>query len=430
MCAAKMSKYIVIVGGGVIGVCVADAAAREGHRVTILERGGPEREGCSFGNSGMVTPSHIVPLAAPGVIGQGLRWMLDAESPFRIKPRLDRDLFDWGWKFRGASTAAHVERAAPLLRDLLLAGREKFSELARDCGNEFALVEKGIVMLCATEHGLEEEVHGAARARALGIEAVALSPRELAELEPGVAMRVAGGVLYPRDATLLPGAFMRAMRRRVDDAGVATRWGSEVIGWRSEPGRVAAVRTRDGEVRADEIVLCGGAWSPEVVRDLGLRLPMQAGKGYSLTIENPGEKPERGFILTEARVAITPMGRALRVGGTMEIAGLDETINPARIRGIIKSVPRYLPNLDAQTFAGVSPWSGLRPCSPDGLPYIGRFARYRNLVAATGHAMMGVGLAPVTGAIVADLLSERTPAFAMDPLSPDRYSGARKERGA
>lgn len=423
----KGEKNVVIVGGGVIGFCTAYYAALRGHSVTVLERNSPEHEGCSFGNAGMIVPSHVVPLAAPGMIGLGIRWMLDPEGPFRIKPRFDRDLVEWGWKFHRASTEEHVLKSAPLLRDLHLASRALFEDLAAGCDNEFGLVEKGLLMLCSSDHGLDEEIRGAERARALGIPAKILTPRELAELEPGITIRAAGGVLYPKDAHLSPAAFMSSMRRRVREMGVEVRWGSELTGWNRRPGRIVAAKTRDGEIAGDEFVLCGGSWSPGIVRELGLHLPMQAGKGYSLTLSAPKQKPDRGLILIEARVAVTPMGDALRVGGTMEIAGLDETIEPARIRGILKSVPRYLPELSADRFSSLKPWCGLRPCSPDGLPYVGRFARYENLIAATGHAMMGLSLGPVTGSLVAQTISGEACSIPLDRISPDRYARGQKE---
>ena len=170
------------------------------------------------------------------------------------------------------------------------------------------------------------------------------------------------------------------------------------------------MRTSAGDLVADEYVLCAGAWSEAAVRDLGLRLPLQAGKGYSLTLARPRRLPRACAILSEAHVAVTPMDGGLRFGGTMELAGLDERIDPARVRGILKSIPRYLPDFAPEDFEGVAPWCGLRPCSPDGLPYLGRFDLYRNLTAATGHAMMGLSLAPITGRLVAELLSDERPA--------------------
>jgi D-amino-acid dehydrogenase len=171
----------------------------------------------------------------------------------------------------------------------------------------------------------------------------------------------------------------------------------------------------------DEFVLAGGAWSGQIARPLGLRLPMQAGKGYSLTLPHAPIRPRMGTILSEARVAITPIGDSLRIGGTMEMAGLDETINPVRIRGIQKAACRYYPDLSPQAFDDVQPWSGLRPCSPDGLPYLGRTQRYANLIIATGHAMLGLSLGPITGKLTADLLAGRRPDIDLTLLDPDRY---------
>jgi D-amino-acid dehydrogenase len=168
-------------------------------------------------------------------------------------------------------------------------------------------------------------------------------------------------------------------------------------------------------------VLSAGSWSPQLARALGIKLPMQAGKGYSLTLPRPRQSPQFCAILTEARVAVTPMDGALRFAGTMEIAGLNEDITPARVRGIIDAVPRYYPDLERADFEGIQPWRGLRPCSPDGLPYLGRTARYSNLVVATGHAMMGITLGPITGSLAADILSGEKPGLDLALLSPDRY---------
>src|SRR5213078_1578073 len=180
-----------------------------------------------------------------------------------------------------------------------------------------------------------------------------------------------------------------------------------------------------GEFSADEFVLCCGAWSPVVARDLRLNLPMQAGKGYSLTLSKPRQLPQVCAIFTEARVAATPMGNTLRFGGTMELAGVNEEINPVRVQGIIKSVPKYYPDFTPQDFEGIQPWRGLRPCSPDGLPYVGRTARYSNLCLATGHAMMGLSLGPITGRLIAEILYDETPSIQIGLLNPDRYGRPR-----
>ena len=438
-----MSKRILVIGAGTIGLSAAFQCARKGHRVTVLERDGPRRNGCSFGNAGMIVPSHFVPLAAPGMVKLGLKWMWNPESPFYIQPRLDWELFSWGWKFWRASNAEHVRRSAPLLRDLNFASRALFEEFAgasaadaapsvspavpgptggrRGLG-DFGLVRRGLLMLCQTPHALEEEARFATQANQLGVPATVLDAAQVAKLDPGVTMNVAGAVHFPRDAHFTPDRYIEALQNACEALGVIFVWGAEAGRLHAHRNKLAAVQAGGAEFEFDELVLCGGAWSPLLVRELGLKLPMQAGKGYSLTLAHPRELPQLCSIFTEARLAITPMGSALRFGGTMELSGLTQKINPVRVQGILKAVPKYFPKFSAADFAGVEPWSGLRPCSPDGLPYLGRTAKYSNLIVAAGHAMMGMSLSPITGKIIGEIVDGEKPAFELKPLSPDRYA--------
>ena len=404
-----MSKHILIVGGGVIGLCTAYYAAERGHRVTVCDRGSESDLGCSYGNAGMITPSHFVPLAAPGAIRSALKWMWNPESPFYMRPRFDRDLVAWAWKFFRAATVKHVMQSSPLLLHLNLASRDCFVKLAREWGDDFLLEQKGIVMVCNTDDGMEHEIATAKFARQLGLPVEILNPKEIAAMEPNLRMNIAGGIYFPKDAYLAPWRFMSALKKRVP-----VQWNTPVK-LRGDGNRIVS------DLDADEYVICGGAWSSGIARDLQLHLPMQAGKGYSLTLQNPKKQPEHAMILSEARVAVTPMGDALRFGGTMEITGTDLSINPARVRGIVKSVPRYLPDFSAEDFRDIKPWAGLRPCSPDGLPYIGRFSRYSNLSVATGHAMMGLSLGPITGKLMNEVLAGEKTSIAIQALSPDRY---------
>jgi D-amino-acid dehydrogenase len=405
-----VSKHILIVGGGVIGLCTAYYAAERGHRVTVCDRGSESDLGCSYGNAGMITPSHFVPLAAPGAIRLALKWMWNPESPFYMRPRFNRDLIEWAWKFFRSATVKHVMQSSPLLLHLNLASRDCFVKLAREWGDDFVLEQKGIVMVCNTDEGLEHEIATATFARELGLPVEILNPKEIAAMEPGLRMTVAGGIYFPKDAYLAPWRFMSALKKRVP-----VQWNTSVQ-LRAHGNRIVS------DINADEYVICGGAWSSSIARDLQLHLPMQAGKGYSLTLQNPRRKPEHAMILSEARVAVTPMGEALRFGGTMEITGTDLSINPARVRGIVKSVPKYLPEFSADDFRDIKPWAGLRPCSPDGLPYIGRFSRYSNLSVATGHAMMGLSLGPITGKLMNAVLAGEKTSIAIEELSPDRYA--------
>jgi D-amino-acid dehydrogenase len=414
-------KNILVVGGGVIGLCTAYYATQRGHRVTVVERGDPNYEGCSFGNAGMVVPSHFVPLAAPGMVALGLKWMFNPASPFYLKPRLSWELLDWGWKFCRAAQASHVARSAPLLRDLHLASRACYEELSALPGTDFGLVKKGLLMLCKTDRAWAEESHAAELAGKLGIPVEVLDAKQTAAIDPKVRMEVAGSVFFPKDCHLTPGRFMAALRRWLDEAGSRFCWKTEATHWRCQGRRIEALCTPQGDLSADEYVLCGGCWSPIVARDLNLNLPMQAGKGYSVTLPNPCQLPQVCAIFQEARVAVTPMGAALRFGGTMELAGLTENINHRRVQGIIDSVPKYYPEFKPEHFQGLQPWCGLRPCTPDGLPYLGRAARYSNLTIATGHAMMGLSLGPITGKLVAEILSEEKPSIDLTALNPNRY---------
>jgi len=415
------TRSITVCGGGIIGLCTAYYAMRQGHRVTIVERGTPDHDSCVLGSAGMIVPSHFIPLAAPGMVAMGLRMMWDPESPFYIRPRLSGELLNWAWKFYRSATPAHVARSAPLLRDLSLASRRCFEELAALPGNDFGLVKKGLLMLCKSEHTLAEEARTAQQASQLGIPAEVLTPAQTARLEPGIRFDIAGAVYFPQDCHLAPQRLVASLTRALEEGGASFSWSTEVTGWVVKNARIAAVRTNQGEIAADEFVLAGGSWTPNILRGLGLRLPLQAGKGYSITLPQPKRLPAICSILAEARVAVTPIGSSLRFGGTMEIAGLDQTIKQPRVNGIIKSVPKYFPEFSAGDFDGLPVWTGLRPCSPDGLPYIGRFSRYPNLCAATGHAMMGLSLGPITGKLVAQILSGEKPALDLSALSPDRF---------
>jgi D-amino-acid dehydrogenase len=416
------SKIILIAGAGVIGLCVAHYAQRKGHRVILVERGAPSHDSCSLGNAGMIVPSHFVPLAAPGMIEYGLRTMWQPESPFYIRPRIDKDLIDWGLKFRQAATAERVAKAAPVLRDLNMSSRQCYVEMAGQRNNDFGLAQRGLVMLCKREHALHEESEGAKKANALGIPAEVMTPEALAKLDPNVTMDAIGGVYYPKDCHLSPQQFVAGLTRELIANGAEFHWQTEVTGWRMAGDCAEAVITSKGDVQADEYVIAGGAWTPQVARGLQANLPMQAGKGYSLTMQRPRQLPKICAIFVEARVAVTPMGGTLRFGGTMEVTGLDESINPARVRGIINAVPRYYPDFKVEDFNGIEPWRGLRPVSPDGMPYVGRLKRYKNLSVAAGHAMMGLSLAPITGKLMSEVLSGETPSLDMTLLDPNRYA--------
>lgn len=416
-----MKKRVLVIGAGAVGLSCAWHLHRNGFDVAVVERLGASRDGCSFGNAGMIVPSHFIPLAAPGAVMQGLRWMVDPESPFYIRPRLDLNLFSWGYQFWRSATRRHVDRAAPLLRDLHLRSVALFQELSAELAIPLPITSDGLVMLCATQDGLRNEVHLANKANALGIVAECCDPRRLAELDAALDIPCAGGVYFPGDCQLKPETYMNALQDALMQAGVETHFGRPIQRIEGDRGRIRSVVCGDSRVSADEFVLCAGVWSSEMVKPLGVSIPMQAGKGYSFTLTPSPTSLRHGLILTEARLAITPFTNGLRVGGAMELCGVDERINERRANAIVKAAVHQLPWLSQACFNGIPPWVGLRPVSPDGLPYVGPTRKWRNLHIACGHAMMGFSLAPVTGECIAAMLAGRSLPFDTALLSPDRF---------
>ena len=417
---ANPAKKIVIVGGGIIGLSTAYAALREGLQVTIVDRISSSGDNCSLGNAGMIVPSHFIPLAAPGVFGNAIKWMRDPESPFHVKPRLSWELMKWGYRFFLAANETRVKQAAPLLRDLSFASRDLYIQWS-DSGIDCSLAKKGLLILCKTEHAMAEESKIAHRARDLGVPAQTLNCSETSALDPNVTLKIAGSVYYPKDCHLDPSQLLTSLKAKIHLLGGKIQNDCLVTGWKTKDQSIFALETKQGEIEADEFVLCGGVWSDGLVKALKLQLPMQPGKGYSLTLPNPIELPNVCSILCEAKVAVTPIGSGLRFGGTMQIGELNQSIDPRRVLGILKRIPDYMPRFRIQHFDGIQPWCGLRPVSPDGLPYIGRTKVWKNLTIATGHAMMGISLGPITGELVTSVLLGRPMTMSIGQLSPDRY---------
>ena len=312
---AGSRKKIVVVGGGIIGLSTAYAALSEGAHITVVDRISNTGDNCSLGNAGMIVPSHFIPLAAPGAFRNAIKWMMDPESPFHVKPRFSLDLIKWGLRFYLASTETQVEQAAPLLRDLSFASRELYIQWS-DTGIDCSLAKKGLLMLCKSEHAMTEESNIAHRARDLGVPAQTMTAAETSTLDPNVTMDIVGSVYYPKDCHLDPSQLLASLKAKITSLGGTVKHDCLVTGWKTQGQSIVALETNRGDIEADEFVLCGGVWSEGLVRALKIQLPMQPGKGYSLTLPNPIELPNVCSILCEAKVAVTPIGSGLRFGGT------------------------------------------------------------------------------------------------------------------
>ncbi|MGI9548037.1 MAG: NAD(P)/FAD-dependent oxidoreductase [Flavobacteriaceae bacterium] len=414
-----MSKHIVIIGGGIAGLSSAYYLHKAGHQVTVIEKS-DITAGASFVNAGYITPSHIIPLASPGMITKGIKWMFNSASPFYMKPRWDPDFFRWSWYFHKSSSPAKVAKAIPVIKDINILSRSLFEDIyaSGDLG-EFQLERKGLLMLYKTDKAGQDELEVAHKARFLGLEVKPLDLAELKKLEPGVELDVKGAIHYECDRHTTPTEFMPKMVKYLSNAGVHLKTNEEVLEISTSGSRVKEIRTSKASYNADVLVLAAGSWSGNISKRLAIKLPLQAGKGYSIDV-----KKYTGIsipaVLMEAKVAVTPMQGFTRFAGTMEFSGINDTIRKERVEAIANASKNYYPEIEINAEDKANAKSGLRPVSPDGLPYIGRSNTYNNLIYATGHAMMGWSLGPATGKLVSEIIDHKKTAMDIAPFDPNR----------
>jgi D-amino-acid dehydrogenase len=409
---------VVVIGGGVIGVCCAYYLAQKGTQVTLIEKG-EIASGCSYGNGGLIVPSHCVPLASPGALGSGLRWLLDSDSPFYIKPRFDIDLFRWLIRFALASRQGQMLHAIPVMRDLLFASRALYEELSEHAGFDFGFEGNGSLWVCLSKERLEHEKEETHLFEEFGIPFKLMDQSEVHQLEPALLPQVVGGIHYPRDGHINPHRFVTRLAEKAQGLGAQLWTKTEALGVESTHGRITKIRTTCGDISPKQVVLATGSWSPEVARDLRLQIPIQAAKGYSITLENPPMTPKIPLSFGEARVVVNPLGDSLRLAGTLELAGMDFSINSRRLDAMHKASSEYLPGLQDAKIIEI--WRGLRPCTPDGLPIIGRSREFDNLIVAAGHAMLGMSLGPITGKLVSQLVNAEKTEVGVLPFRMERF---------
>lgn len=414
-------KHIVIVGAGIVGFSTAYYLQKRGCQVTILDNT-DGTDNCSFGNAGYVSPSHFIPLAAPGMIAQGMKWMFDPESPFYIKPSFDPEVISWGLKFKAASTQKRVDAALPVMNALTVQSKRLYEEIISDENLDEGYVNKGLLLLCKTKHVLEEEAEVAHLAQRFGLKTEVLTPQEAMSMDPGIEFDIEGATYFEEDACMTPHVFMRSFRKLLEEKGVDIKYEKEVTGIEYENDSIRSLLIGEDEIEADEYIIAAGTWTGDLLKKLNIKLPLQPGKGYSFLLDEPVVKPTIPSILVEGRIATTPMIDGFRIAGTMELTGKNFDINPRRVQGIVKSVSKYLPQFKEQSFDNIDVWAGLRPVSPDGLPYIGRSEKVSNLLVGTGHAMLGWTLGPVTGHLLAQQVIGEEPDISSKLLAVERYS--------
>ena len=413
--------HAVVVGGGVIGVCCAYFLARRGARVTVLERDEIGRA-ASYGNAGTIAPGHT-PINKPGRVKQALRSVFDPLSSLYVAPRPDPELAMWLWAFSRTCTERHLEFCMRVLGPLGHATSELFDALIEREKLDCCYRHEGYHEIYLTERGLESAKREASFIERYGFHPETLSGDVLRQREPAINDQVLGGVFYPEAATINPHRFVLELAERARRHGATFRTGVEVVNIVFTSDKVRGVQTRDKEtVEADVVVLATGAYSLPLTRKLGLRFPLQAAKGYHRDRElGEGKTPalRHACVLGEKMVFCTPMDGFLRLAGTLEFSGVNHEIRQKRLEQLTNVAKRYLNGVG--DIESRSEWCGLRPCMPDGLPVMGPLSRCHGLFIATGHAMLGLTLGPVTGKLVAEYVLDGAPSIDITALRPERF---------
>lgn len=411
---------VVIVGGGVIGICCAYSLATDGIPVVLLERD-EICSGCSFGNLGLLATSHSIPLASPSAVSNAARWMLDPESPFAVQWRMDKSLYKWLWQFLKASRTARVQAATADLFKLVQASVNLFKEHGRSGEFAFGLEQHGLLELFSTAKAFAEARQSAGMLRRVGLRIDLLEGQEVKAIEPAAAATVVGALLYHDDCHVSPAAFVGGLAALAQKAGAVIHEKCEVVNFTVSNDAITGVETRRGTYNPSTVVLAAGSASAGLARALSLEMLVQPARGYTFTVPREGAWPMHPLMFAEAKVLVTPMGDKLRIGGTLELAATDSPVNLRRACSVTKRLNEYLDR--PISIDGTEPWAGYRPCSPDGFPIIGWSTKYSNLFYATGHGMLGVTLGPITGQITSQLVRGLGSPIELDMVSPDRFGG-------
>ncbi|MEP7377042.1 MAG: FAD-dependent oxidoreductase [Chitinophagaceae bacterium] len=415
-------KNVVVIGGGIIGLSSAYYLQQAGHKVTVLDKG-DFSDNCSYGNAGYVCPSHFIPLATPGIVWKGFKWMFNSRSPFYVQPSLNSSLIDWGIKFIKSANNKKVEAAAIPLRDIAILSQKEYDAWASLPGFDFAYQHKGLLEIFQTAAAAEHAHHTVAKGKELGLEVELLDYEQLQKMEPQTKINGLGAIFFKCDAHLYPNKLMKSLLAHLKQQGVQIIPGEQVTGFEKEGKKIKKVITAKQTYEADEIVVATGAWSREMAAMMETKIPLMPGRGYSVTLENSKYHLNYPAILVEGRVAVTPMdGNKIRFGGTMEVVPTKTPPRYHRVEGILNAVKRFLPEFDIAVPSSDQLWYGYRPCSADGLPYIGRISHYNNVVIATGHAMLGLSLGAGTGKLVSELVDEKKASMDISPFAVERFS--------
>lgn len=415
----SLQESAIIVGGGIVGIACAHYLSKAGMKVTVVERG-QIAKACSHANCGYICPSHVLPLTEPGVVFEGIKSMFQPNSPLRVRPRLDVGFWNWMAQFARRCTHGQMLAAGHHLKSILDSSINEYRQLIPSESIDCEWRETGLMYVFETTKALAAFGKTDQLLRdQFGVGAERIDGADLADLEPALKPTLSGAYLYKGDASVRPDRLNTAWTNRLRERGVTFREQCEVQNIEQADGCISRIATGDGHLAADHFVFAAGAHSPQLSRQLGIKIPIEPGKGYSVTMERPDVCPTRPMLFPERRVGVSPFENGYRLGSMMEFVGYDSTIPDKRIEKLRKSAAPYL--REFRPTAEQERWYGWRPMTWDSLPIIGRVPRLSNAYLATGHNMLGLSLAPATGRMIAEMVSGQAPHIDATPFSPSRF---------
>ena len=413
-----MSKKVLIVGGGIIGICSAYYLSKDGHDVTIIDRYGMD-SGASYINAGYLSPGHIIPLASPGVIKQGLKWMFDSSSPFYVQPRINMDFFKWLFAFNKSCSINNVNNSIAPIIDISLLSQNLLKDIKIENNMGFHYDQKGLLMLCKHEKSLEKENEVVRLAVANGLDAKMLNKQEIKKIEPNINVDSIGAAYFGCDHHTTPGELIEALKKFIKQKGVKCFTNTEIKDYNIANNKIDSISVSNQILKFDEYILSAGTWTSQICKKLGIDILLQAGKGYSVN-----SKSDTGIscpaILVEAKCAVTPMNGFTRFSGTMEISSVNNRIRKNRVDAICNSVESFYPSIKVSSSERENARFGFRPISADGVPYIGRTNKLDNVIIATGHGMMGWSMSTGTGKIISEIISNKKTSIDINRFNPNR----------
>ncbi|MEP2988673.1 MAG: FAD-dependent oxidoreductase [Parasphingorhabdus sp.] len=412
-------EAVIIIGGGIIGISCAHYLVDAGYKVTVIEQG-TIAGACSHGNCGYICPSHVLPLTTSDAIWDAARSLFNSAATFRVKPRFDAAFVSWMWQFVKRCNQRDMLKAAGHLHAILSSSMAEYHKLLGEDEMGSQWRRSGLMYVFQTEVGLSDFANtDELLTDQFGVTARRIESAELPELDVALRPDLAGAYLYEGDASIRPDRLSKAWTEKLIRAGVQFVEGCTFLGLEKKTDAVSQIITSHGTMQADHFVLATGAVSAKLAKHFGTDIPIEPGKGYSITMEKPQDGPEYPMLLPEHHVGVTPFDDGLRLGSMMEFVGYDRSIPKSRLQQLRQSTQLYLQSQLPTT--NLEEWYGWRPMTWDSLPIIGQVPGFANAYLATGHNMLGLTLAPATGKLISETVQRQTPHIDPEPFSPDRF---------